>query len=1046
MKLEFKELEIEIGLDGLIQVEAFQLQQGLNDHAFLSVKFLIEDETAEEFVNLASVFPVVIRENACTGGRIIFQGKAENVYTKVEKGLSYLYFDAYSYTKEWERIEKSRSFLNAGMSYMDVARKVLADYGQTDIKDEITQGALIPEMLLQYEESDWVFLRRLASHFGTYLMVDCTDTYGKAYFGIPNINYGTELSNQDYSLEKDLFHYSNVLLPEGVLPQEASQWKLKMRRFLFMGESLTINQIPAVVTELHIALEKGELVYHYTLCRRDGIRRKKEKNPRIFGMSIPATVKERSGNRIRVKFDIDREYDPAGKFFTYAIESSSIYCMPEIESRVHIYFPEHDEQSAIAVHAIGSGSGSGSGQNPDNKRFSDPSGSAMDMTPDSLCYVPDSGGSAMLYMTGGQVSLRGLDITIKTQKGLMAGSENPPKNAFISGANKVTLQIGDGGDDVITMESGTETTSSMIEHKADTRPEAQPSADELLSEISADDETNRTAINDQVTATLVANKKASKQKFLDGVLSIATVIGAVALTVATGGAAAPVLLAAAPKVLFAAADIAEGLDGHSKVNALDASQPANFIRDNLLGGNQALYDAMSMGADILFDVVSGKAIKNVGNVKGPAKVLCSRSKASNIISQVGGSVVFGAVNEYMVNGSVDWKNLAAYTGAGFIKGIAGNALTEKVQTFVGSDSKMVNKLVGWGVNTAVGTAVDIETNKLLGNDYNPMQIFAQNLFASGLGQLFGEPIDAVSGSFLITATDFVLSDIREALRIKRKYSSANSYAGIMGQGWKFQYEGRLSVHENKLHVDLDTGYHVIFEWEDGKATNVTPGCGWYELEKNGEEWLLKDRKRKEVYRYSQNGFLLSITDQNSQSMRFEYHDNSLDKIITALGYELKLTMREGRLIQITDGLGRTMQYRYENGLLSDVVHMDQGITHYEYDENGYLTKAADQAGVTYLENEYDSRGWVVLQTLANGDAYEAEYQEEKRQVRVHSSIGNKTVVYRYGKECQVLSMSYGDGTRTSYEYDDNGYRTHEISRLGQKKSWTYDQLGRMVSE
>ena len=29
MKLEFKELEIELGLDGLIQVEAFQLVQGL---------------------------------------------------------------------------------------------------------------------------------------------------------------------------------------------------------------------------------------------------------------------------------------------------------------------------------------------------------------------------------------------------------------------------------------------------------------------------------------------------------------------------------------------------------------------------------------------------------------------------------------------------------------------------------------------------------------------------------------------------------------------------------------------------------------------------------------------------------------------------------------------------------------------------------------------------------------------------------------------------------------------------------------------------------
>ena len=84
MKLEFKELEIELGLDGLIQVEAFQLVQGLNDHAFLSIKFLVEEETSEEFVNLASVFPVIIREKVYTKGQIIFQGKAENVYTRVK--------------------------------------------------------------------------------------------------------------------------------------------------------------------------------------------------------------------------------------------------------------------------------------------------------------------------------------------------------------------------------------------------------------------------------------------------------------------------------------------------------------------------------------------------------------------------------------------------------------------------------------------------------------------------------------------------------------------------------------------------------------------------------------------------------------------------------------------------------------------------------------------------------------------------------------------------------------------------------------------------
>ena len=1051
MKLEFKELEIELGLDGLIQVEAFQLVQGLNDHAFLSIKFLVEEETSEEFVNLASVFPVIIREKVYTKGQIIFQGKAENVYTRVERGLSYLYFDAYSYSKEWERIEKSRSFLNGNMSYMDVARKVLSDYEQADIKDEITQNALIPELLLQYEESDWVFLRRLASHFGTYLIADCRDTCGKVYFGIPHMNYGTELTNQDYSLEKDYLHYSKVLMPEGILPQESSQWKIKTRQFLFMGEELTINQIPAVVTEVDIVLEKGELVYRYTLSRRAGIRREKEINPRIYGMSIPATVKERSGNRVRVQFDIDKEYDPAGKFFTYAIESSSFYCMPEIGSRVHIYFPEHDEQSAIAVHAIGSG-GPGGGQNPDNKRFSDPSGSAMDMTPETLCYVPDSGGSTMLYMTNaGQVSLRGFDINIKTQKGLMAGGETPPKNTFISGAQKVVLQIGDGGDDVITMEAGTDISSAMIEHTADSRPAAQPSGDELLKqvqEIVGNDEENRNAINGAVTQMLVDNKRASKQKFFNGVVSIATIIGGVALTIATGGTAlavvGPVLLAAAPKAAFAVADIAEGLDGYSKVNALDASKPSNFIRDNLMGGNQALYDKFSMAADILFDVVSGKAIKN--GAKGLPKVLCSGSATSNMAAQVGGTVVFGAVNEYMVNGSVNWKNLLVYTGSGIIKGAAGNYLTDKVQAVVGSDSKIVNKAIGLTVNTTVGTAIDIKTNRILGVEYDPMQVFTQNLITSGVGQLFGEPIDAVSGAFLITATDFILSDIREPLRITRKYSSINKYSGLYGRGWKFLYEGRLGKYENKIHVDLDTGYHVIFEWENGKAKNITPGCGWYELEEDGDEWLLRDRKKKRVYHYGQTGLLLSITDQNSQTIRFEYHNDELDRIITALGYELKLTMRKGRLVQVTDGLGRTMQYRYENGLLSDVIHMDQGITHYEYDEQGYLTKAVDQAKVTYLENQYDNRGRVVLQTLANGDTYKAEYLDEERQVRVHSSIGKKTVLYCYGKECQILSMRFTDGTEIAYEYDEAGYRIQELNRLGQITSWRYDEIGRLISE
>ena len=357
MKLTYKELEIELELAGLLAVEELVLTQGLNCHAGLTLKILIEEEQRDELVTMSSDAGVTVRELEKTNGQVVFRGKLETVSARRENGLFYLYLEAWSYTMDWDRVKKSRSFQNGALTYMEVAQRVLSGYGQSGVTDHATGGACIPEFLLQYEESDWVFLRRLASHFGTYLLADATDACGKVYFGIPEISYGTVLDRQDYTMEKDMLHYARVLEKEGVLSQEASCWNVMVRFFLRMGETLTFNGIEAVVTAMRLHTEKGELVYSYVLARRAGIRREKEKNPGIFGMSIPATVMERSGNRIRVHFEIDPEYEASEKtkYFTYAIESSSFYCMPEEGSQVHIYFPDHDEQGAVAVHAIRSG-------------------------------------------------------------------------------------------------------------------------------------------------------------------------------------------------------------------------------------------------------------------------------------------------------------------------------------------------------------------------------------------------------------------------------------------------------------------------------------------------------------------------------------------------------------------------------------------------------------------------------------------------------------------------------------------------------------------
>lgn len=467
-----------------------------------------------------------------------------------------------------------------------------------------------------------------------------------------------------------------------------------------------------------------------------------------------------------------------------------------------------------------------------------------------------------------------------------------------------------------------------------------------------------------------------------------------------------------------------------------------------------------MVSDIIFDVVTGKALMKAAKgsklltklqqIKGKAGKfwdgICKKTKVANFFAQTGGTIISGMVNDYLTTGKVNWKNLGIDAIAGTIKGTLGTGFAEWGKKVLKTDSKMLSKLIGTGFGATFGTVVDIAADLFTGREIDPVQTFKQNLIQSGLGQLFGEPIDVATGAFLITATDFMVSDVRETIRVQRKYNSTNTKAGILGQGWKFTYEGRIYQDGNKFHAALCDGYTAVFEWDGEQAVNISPGCSWYEMKKQGEGWTIQDLKNHCTHHYNSTGMLVAVEDQNGQKIRLTYQGEVLDTIETPLGGRLQTTMRNGRLVQLKDSFGRTMQYRYENGLLSDVVHMDQGVTHYEYDFRGFLVRAVDQAKVTYLCNEYDQDGRVIFQMLANGDTYKAEYCQENRTVKVTSSIGNKTVLYTCGKRGEILSAEYGDGSRQSYTYDEAGNRTSSIDRLGNTICWKYDDVGRMVEE
>jgi uncharacterized protein involved in type VI secretion and phage assembly len=74
------------------------------------------------------------------------------------------------------------------MKYSQLIENILAEYKGAGYGDIVTNGTPLSEFILQYRETDWEFLKRLASHFKTGLVAAAEINKPHFYFGIPDQN------------------------------------------------------------------------------------------------------------------------------------------------------------------------------------------------------------------------------------------------------------------------------------------------------------------------------------------------------------------------------------------------------------------------------------------------------------------------------------------------------------------------------------------------------------------------------------------------------------------------------------------------------------------------------------------------------------------------------------------------------------------------------------------------------------------------------------------------------------------------------------------
>ena len=146
-------------------------------------------------------------------------------------------------------------------------------------------------------------------------------------------------------------------------------------------------------------MERGELIFTYRLGKPGLGWGRKRYNDKISGMTILGEVLSTERETVRLKLDIDEGWNPGGPYpYTWRPETGNMmYCMPQVGTRVSLYFPNYNEQMAMAVNCVRTNGGSCTRMSDPSKRsFVTEHGKEMNLYPQEMSLLGGANGMVKL--------------------------------------------------------------------------------------------------------------------------------------------------------------------------------------------------------------------------------------------------------------------------------------------------------------------------------------------------------------------------------------------------------------------------------------------------------------------------------------------------------------------------------------------------------------------------------------------------------------------------------------------------------------------------
>lgn len=356
--ITYENLRIKNGF-GLYKILDFQMRIEANTHATAEFTGIIPPDTAfteiKKLLEMHQVSIVELEEDGEEKIPVIFKGLTKDVTIDEENGYYTVCGRIVSGTQLLDRKTKSRSFQDHKMTYQDIILEVLKDTPKAGVIFNMKENPEIIKPLIQYQETDWAFIRRLAGHLGEGLLPEVTLGEPNFWFGMRKVHERIQFTESERKTCKEVVeekYYEMGGKAAGFRRSDYFHIQLDSTQKYKLGDKTILMDKELTICARWAKLIRGELIFTYHLAKPSYIQQKNEENEKITGMTLPGTVLATAGEVLKIHLDIDEKQDVKTAYmYRWVTGTGSLfYCMPKIGTRVELYFPDSDERNAYAIH------------------------------------------------------------------------------------------------------------------------------------------------------------------------------------------------------------------------------------------------------------------------------------------------------------------------------------------------------------------------------------------------------------------------------------------------------------------------------------------------------------------------------------------------------------------------------------------------------------------------------------------------------------------------------------------------------------------------